>query len=454
MSQLSRALRITPGDVVAFVGGGGKTTAMFRLADELAQTGPAKLRIITTTTTRIFAAQVNQTPAHVTFDPGRQTLGDILPRVNGALDRHDHVLLIGRADAKSGKAFGVDPETIDELAATGQFDVIIIEADGSRMRPLKAPAEHEPVIPPSTTVVVPVAGIDALGQDLRDDTVHRAELVSQLSGTPVGQPITEKTISTLLCHPECGLKAVPTGARVVPLLNKVEHSSQLAAARAIARNSLHCNQIEGVAIGAVQSTDEPILELQGRTAAVILAAGGASRFGSPKQLAQWRGETLIERVAKVALASRAGPVIVVLGAELERSRAALDGLPVRIVTNVNWAAGQSTSMQAGLAALASNVDSVIFLLVDLPAVTPALVNALIDRHRQTLAPIVWPEFEGRRGNPVLFDRVLFEELRQVTGDSGGRAVLMANQEEAERVAVTDESILWDIDRPDDLLAYS
>jgi molybdenum cofactor cytidylyltransferase len=423
---------------------------MFRLAKELAQVGSARPRVLTTTTTRVFAAQIKQAPAYVTFDPASQTIDDIRPQLDHALRQNDYVLLIGRADPDSGKAFGVEAEMIDALAATGSFDFIINEADGSRMRPLKAPAEHEPVIPRSTTIVVPVVGLDALGQSLQDGAVHRSERVSRLSGTPLGQPVTIDTISALVCHPQGGLKAVPVKARVIPLLNKLDYSSNLAAARDIAKKLLSCNRIEAVLIGAVQTADSPIVEFHGRTAAIILAAGGSSRFGSPKQLARWHGATFIEHVVNAALGSQADPVVVVLGAEMDQSRAVLDSLPVQIVYNRSWAEGQSTSMKLGLEKLAADISGVIFLLVDLPAVTSEIIDTIIDRYRQTMAPLVWPEFEGQRGNPVLFDRTLFPALRQVSGDTGGRPVLIAHQEQAERVAVRYESILQDIDRPEDI----
>lgn len=445
--QLSRALRISAGDVVALVGGGGKTTALFRLAQELSQ---KKMRVLTTTTTRIFSAQIQRAPAHLKFNPTRQTVADILPQLNHLIDHHQHALLIGQADPESGKAFGIPPEVIDALAASGHFDVILNEADGSRMRPFKAPAEHEPVIPASTTLVVPVVGIDALGQPLHDDYIHRAERVSRLSGTPLNAPVTANTVAAVLSHAGGGLKNVPAQARVIPLLNKVANSAALALARSIAAQTLQTGpQIEAVAIGAAQ-TSNPVSEVQGRTAAVLLAAGNSSRFGSPKQLARWGGQTFIERVVDAALNSQAEPVVVVLGAEIEQSRAALAGRPVNIIINPDWAKGQSASLKAGLAALPPNISSVVFLLVDLPGITPNIIDALIARHRQTLAPLVWPEFEGRRGNPVLFDRNLFAELAAVSGDTGGKPVLMAHQDNAERVAVTDEAIVQDIDRLQDL----
>ena len=99
---------------------------------------------------------------------------------------------------------------------------ILNEADGSRMRPFKAPAAHEPVIPAETTLVVPVVGADVFGQPLDAEHVHRPELVSALSGAPLGAPITPEIVARVLAHPEGGRKGVPAGARVVVLINKVE----------------------------------------------------------------------------------------------------------------------------------------------------------------------------------------------------------------------------------------
>jgi molybdenum cofactor cytidylyltransferase len=443
---------------------------MFQLADELVA---PRMRVLTTTSTRIFAAQIKRSPAHVTFNPEQQTIATILPQLDAALAEHGQVLLIGQTEPDSGKAFGLPPEVIDALAATGHFDVIINEADGSRMRPLKAPAAHEPVIPDCTTLVIPVIGLDVLGQPLTDDVVHRAGLVSQLSGTILGQPVTTDTVAAVLSHPEGGLKHVPAQARVAPLLNKTDIARSRASsdgerargggweeerigrgildvAGEIAGKLLPCEQVDSVVIGAVQQTASPVAEVYSRAAAVILAAGGSRRFGSLKQLAHWGDKTFIEHAVDTALASQASPVIVVLGAEIEQCRAALRHRPVKVVINEAWEKGQSTSMQTGLAALPPNVGCALFLLVDLPGVSFDLINQLIQRHRETLAPIVWPEFEGKRGNPVLFDRALFPELRQVSGDTGGKPVLMRYKGQAERVVVKDRAILQDIDNIEDL----
>jgi molybdenum cofactor cytidylyltransferase len=139
----------------------------------------------------------------------------------------------------------------------------------------------------------------------------------------------------------------------------------------------------------------------------------------------------------------------VLGHHADACRAALGGRPVRVVVNLEWAEGQSTSVRAGLTALPANVSGSLFTLVDQPGVTPDLIKALIERHQATLAPAVWPEYQGQRGNPVLFDRDVFPHLARLKGDTGGRPVLQAQAPHAERVTVSDPGVLFDIDTPDD-----
>ncbi len=185
--------------------------------------------------------------------------------------------------------------------------------------------------------------------------------------------------------------------------------------------------------------------------AVILAAGGSTRFGTPKQLARWGHKTLLEQAVETALASQVQSVIVVLGAVAEQCRPLLSHQPVQVVINEQWAMGQSSSLKTGLAALPAEVSAVIFLPVDMPRVTPAVINALLERYQQTRAPLIWPEYHGQRGNPVLFDRAMFPELWQVSGDTGGRPVLLAHQAQAERVAVDEAGVLLDIDFKENII---
>ncbi len=426
------------------VGGGGKTTAMTRLAAELAAQGK---RVVTTTTTRIFAAQIALAPHHLIYSPD-QPADELLARLSQLLAAQPHVLVVGPPDPQTGKAFGVEPAVVEAIADLPGVDAVLVEADGSRMRPFKAPAEHEPVVPGRTTLLVPVVGIDTLGRPLSDEYVHRAERVAALAGVQLGAAVTAEIVAAVLAHPQGGLKGLPPGARAVPLVNKVESAEELAAARDLAGRLLAYPQIDSVVVGAA-GRDDPAAKVRSRVAAVVLAAGGAERFGAAKQLLPWAGGTLLSHAVDTALASQAGPVVVVLGYQADACRAALGDRPVTVVRNADWAQGQSSSVKAGLAALPANVGAALFLLADQPGVTPAVVDALIERHRSALAPVVWPEYEGRRGNPALFDRVTFPDLLRLSGDMGGRPVLQAYAGRAERAPVADPGVLFDIDTPGD-----
>jgi probable selenium-dependent hydroxylase accessory protein YqeC len=252
--SLAQALGLRSDEVVALVGGGGKTTAMFRLAGEAVARGG---RAISTTTTRIFAAQIALAPAHV--PAAEATRG----RVAAALDAHGHVLVVGATDPATGKAEGVPPELFAHLRRWFPDACLLNEADGSRMRPFKAPAAHEPVIPPETTLVVPVVGADVLGQPLDAEHVHRPELVSALGGAPPGAPVTPEVVARVLAHPGGGLKGVPAGARVVVVINKVDRLADRAPARETARRLLREPAIQAVVLAAVRARD-PVLEVCAR----------------------------------------------------------------------------------------------------------------------------------------------------------------------------------------------
>jgi molybdenum cofactor cytidylyltransferase len=185
-----------------------------------------------------------------------------------------------------------------------------------------------------------------------------------------------------------------------------------------------------------------------KIAGIILAAGSASRMGQPKQLLDWHGRPLVRVAAEEALVSSLGHVLVVLGSARAEVAAALAGLPLQFVENADYAAGQSTSLRAGIAALEPDVAAAMILLGDQPFVTAAIINQLIGAWQTSGKSIVAPSFRGQRGNPVLFSRVVFPELLAVTGDRGARDVLRADPARVELVPFDDDRPLIDIDTPD------
>ena len=161
--------------------------------------------------------------------------------------------------------------------------------------------------------------------------------------------------------------------------------------------------------------------------AVLLAAGRGTRFGAePKLLARLDGTPLVRHAAEAALASRARPVVVVLGAHAVAVRAVLHDLDLVFVENAAFGSGLSTSLRAGLAALPAETDAAVILLGDMPRVTPAQIDRLAAAYRaaKPVPSAVVPTIAGRRGNPVLLDRrVLGDALASLSGDHGAGPLL-------------------------------
>ena len=182
-------------------------------------------------------------------------------------------------------------------------------------------------------------------------------------------------------------------------------------------------------------------------AGVILAAGGSVRLGEPKQLLLWRNKTFIEHVVSIAKEAGLWPIVVVSGAYRDQIEQVVEPLSVQLVNNDHWEDGQSTSIRTGLQALPDDIGAAVFLLVDQPQVAPRLIQNLVEAHATTLAPIVAPQIDGRRGNPVLFDRSTFPELMDLTGDIGGRELF--SRYSPFWVNWFDPNMLLDVDTHDD-----
>jgi probable selenium-dependent hydroxylase accessory protein YqeC len=210
--------------VVAVAGAGGKTTLVYALA---AQARAAGLRVLVTTTTHMGTlAEATTGPVFVEADGGARS------GLEEALARGGLVTLLGRR-VRPDKLEGVSPQRVDELAR--RADLVLVEADGARGRSLKTPAEHEPVVPPSTTLLLVLAALDVLGRPLAEADVHRVERVAAAAGRAPGSLVDEDVVVAVLADPAGYPSRVPPGARAAVFLNKAEGQSALGAAARIAR---------------------------------------------------------------------------------------------------------------------------------------------------------------------------------------------------------------------------
>lgn len=190
-----------------------------------------------------------------------------------------------------------------------------------------------------------------------------------------------------------------------------------------------------------------------RVAAIVLAAGRSSRMeGGNKLLATLDGTPLIARTLDAVLASRARPVIVVLGHRAADLRRALGERAATVVDNPEYASGLASSLRRGIAALPAEIEGALFCLGDMPRLTAAHIDRLIDAFAARPDTICLPVHDGKRGNPVLWPRRMFGELAGLSGDVGGRGLLDRHPELLRRIDMPDDAVLIDVDTPDALAA--
>jgi len=232
--------------VVGLVGAGGKTTLMFRLARELAEAGE---KVLTTTTTKILSP-TEEKSANIVVSAD---IGDVVKKAGKCSAEYPHVTAARGNLAPEGKLTGFEPSEIEQVREAGLFRWILVEADGAAGRPLKAPADYEPVVAACCSLVVGVVGLDGMGRPLDERYVFRPEIFSRISGLPLGSPVTEESIARVIEHPEGLFKGCPAGARRVLLLNKAEGAGTRRAGQKIASILLESGRrgIEKVLIGSV-----------------------------------------------------------------------------------------------------------------------------------------------------------------------------------------------------------
>ena len=193
-TTLVEALGVEDAKLISICGAGGKTTLMFTLAKMFACQGD---QVLITTTTKIALAEAEDTWPAIAANSAEEIIDlsrELIPEQGGAV-----IATTGKAKDPI-KLGGLSPEEIDRLKEKGTFDRILVEADGSRRLPLKAPASYEPVVPSSTDTFIAVAGLNGLGKPLGENTLFRPEIWAEITGSKLGDPITPETLATAVTH--------------------------------------------------------------------------------------------------------------------------------------------------------------------------------------------------------------------------------------------------------------
>ena len=477
---IAAALGLTDsGELVALVGGGGKSSLLMALAEAAPGT------VLLSTTTHLFAAQTaNFAPLQAQLETGSDPIpADFWP----ALARQGRGVVTG--PPAGDKVSGVPAHLPAAWLARPEVDWVLVEADGSRQLPVKAPAAYEPVIPAETSLLVGVLGIDALAGPI-GQVAHRPERLCQLLGRVPEDWLTPADAARLMTHPQGGWQGRPPGCRAVLFINKVETAAQRQQARQIAQIALQSPGLDRVVIGALQpgkrrrtnddgrmttddgrrtkgergstssesaaATGEPTssLEVWRHMTAVILAAGQGKRMGQTKQLLPW-GETTVlgQSIANVQAAS-VQDIVVVTGHDAERVTAVAQAAGVRTIYNPAYARGEMlSSLQTAVRALLGQTAAVLIFLADQPMLGPELIEPVLAAYRQAERGLIVPVFGGRRGHPTLIGQDYFAELLALPEEAAPRDLLRRHEAEIHLVPVSGDAILRDLDVPADYARY-
>ncbi len=444
--------------VVSFYGAGGKSSLIHKLGHEIAAAGG---KALLTTTTRIYS------PAGLPLFC--ETDLDIAVEKLLAHFASGDLAVLGKNILPDGKVAGIDPEQIAYLREQLQVPVLV-EADGAKGRSLKGYAPYEPALPPASDWIIPVLGSDALGKKISSANTHRVDYFTTATGTREDDVVTEEIIArSFCCMLDTGLAQAPR-AQSCLVINKGDLLANPGAV-ALKVASLLKNNINSYSPGRLLVTEAlqpgPVkitLDLSPTrspvtVACIILAGGRSTRMGLDKVFLRARGKTILERTMEEAAASGLNQLIIVTAPGMTnlpstmKSKQAL-GLSIKMIENRYYREGMSTSLKAGLQAVNPDTQGVLFALGDQPHVSAQVYKKIREKFSHNLPLVTCPVYRGRRGNPVLFDRRTWPELMEQSGDRGGREVINnLKPEQVDFVEVETPAVLWDIDSPDDYLAY-
>jgi len=254
--KLIDALNLKFPKAISLVGAGGKTLFIFTLAKEAAGLGKS---ILITTTTAMFNPEY--------FDTGRPTssqafdhlfIGPAQNLPHLAADPGTIIVAAPALKAQGSKLAGYSPQDLTPLLTSSQFDLVLIEADGARMRPIKAPANHEPVIPDQTGMVAGCIGLDCLGTPLDDSHVHRPKILADLSGQKMKEPVTARTLTCLTTSDRGIFKSVGPDMKKILLLNKADTPGLIKEGKSLGRDIMSRNQTDLCLVTSFLNKENPV----------------------------------------------------------------------------------------------------------------------------------------------------------------------------------------------------
>ena len=411
-------------ELISITGGGGKTTSMFKLARELLKHD--KKVLVSTTTAIMKPDKSKYEKLYLAQDTDYKTIEA----------SSSGITVLGSKINKINKLIGVEQQIIDEIFKSKKFDYIIVEADGSKRKPIKAPASHEPVIPSLTTKTIGIIGMDAVGQKIYEGNVHRASLFSQVTNSKLGDCIDENSIYNLIVSPEGIFKNSPLESQKYIILNKSETKSRNLVSQKV-KSKLITNKIniEKIIIGSMGK--------EIKVTGVIMASGFSRRMKTDKLLLKLGDKMVLEKVIESCVKSSLDDIIVIYRKEEVKNIA--NQYNLKAILNENAIEGQSASIKLGVENIDKDTKGIMFIVGDQPHLDSLTIDKIIEQFEKNPEKIIIPMYGSNKGNPTVFPRNLKEQLNVLEGDVGGKEVINNNLEQVEYVEIENHQAGTDMD---------
>ena len=431
--RFERAFEATPGDVVAFIGAGGKTSLLVGLGYELAEAG---WRVLATTTTRLSTEQLDLFPCSM-------AAGAPPRAISQALTEHQFVLL--HEQIRGGSVFGPPLEWTRQLLDSVDSDILLVEADEAGGMPFKAPMPGEPQVPLETTLVISCASLRALGAPLDRDHVYNPAAMIDRYGFIENSPVKSPWLAQVLRDDKLGLRGVPAGARVIVFLNETpQHGFNRGRARMIARLCLQSERIDAVALGSIRGA-EPVFEVQRRVGALVLATGESPCRERDQMLAPAdRGRATVAQIADKVLRSRIDHIRLVTGWRAAEVRAATRPLGIKAIHDRAYQSGGAVSaLKTGLRALPNHLSALLIVPGDQARLQPKVIYHVLSAYARGDGDFIIPRYRARSGYPVLIGSRYWSDLLKLPRGSSFRAIAQRFLDDITFLNVDSDSVFHD-----------
>mgnify|MGYP000864802967 CR=1 FL=1 len=473
VETLEKLLNLRKKDIVTAVGSNGKTTFCLNLCKELKL---KKKTVFLTTTVKILPINKKYGFVDITIpDIGNETeekerevfsemeITSFLLNMKKNLNNSNNVYVLGIYDSKIGKITSLSPKILEDIS--GKCDYMIIEGDGSKMKPLKGWNKTEPVYAKNTTKSVGILPINIIGDKINDVNIHRMEEFLEISGGQKNEILTLNHLYNVIIHKN-GLFQYSLGEKIL-ILNCAERYEDKENALNLAKMIKSNINFKDVRIAVTSLKNREYYEIGENSiikeknqnfsipkiSAIIMASGKSERMGTNKLLLEYRGITFIENTLKKVLNENFYELaIITCDKEVKKKcqnyikKLEKDKKNIYLVDNKKSEKGQSESIKMGLKTL-GKCDGYMFFSCDQPFLTSDTIKKILQNFRTK--GITIPEYNGKRSLPVIFGKNFKNELLKLEGDTGGKTVISNHQDKIKIVEIENPYEGKDIDTKED-----